>query len=101
MPTVSVSNFMGFGNYPLATGLGRSGPEILFYGIGIALLVGLAFLAPHRGLRCVRSFERAIAMLSRHRPRPGTSSASTYACSITKARVRAPSGIEACARRST
>jgi hypothetical protein len=58
---------MPFSNLPLAAGLGRSGPEILFYGIGLALLVALAFLAPHRGLRCVRPFERAVAALAQRR----------------------------------
>ena len=58
---------MPFSQLPLAAGLGRSGPEIFFYGIGIALLLALAFLAPHRGLRCVRGFERALAALARRR----------------------------------
>jgi hypothetical protein len=52
---------------PLAAGLGPNGPEILFYGIGVALLGALAFLAPHRGLRCVRPVERVLAALARRR----------------------------------
>jgi hypothetical protein len=58
---------MSFPPLPLAAGLGRSGPEILFYGIGIVLLLALAFFTPHRGLRCVRGFERALAALARRR----------------------------------
>ena len=58
---------MPFQTFPLAAGLGRSGPEIIFYGIGIVLLVALAFLAPHRGLRCLRRFERAVAVLAQRR----------------------------------
>ena len=58
---------MPFQYLPLAAGLGRSGPEIFFYGIGIVLLVALAFLAPHRGLRSLRPFERALAALARRR----------------------------------
>ncbi len=58
---------MPFQHLPLAAGLGRSGPEILFYGIGIALLLALAFFAPHRGLRWMRPFERAAAALARRR----------------------------------
>ena len=58
---------MPFQHLPLAAGLGHSGPEILFYGIGIALLLALAFLAPHHGLRCLRPVERALAALSRRR----------------------------------
>ena len=60
---------MPFQFLPLAAGLGRSGPEIFFYGIGIALLLALAFLAPHRGLRCVRGFGRAFAALAQRRGR--------------------------------
>jgi hypothetical protein len=58
---------MPFQHLPLAAGLGRSGPEILFYGIGIALLLTVTFFAPHRGLRCVRVIERAFAALARRR----------------------------------
>ena len=58
---------MPFSHLPLAAGIGRSGPEILFYGIGIALLLALAFLAPHRGLRWLRPIERASAALARRR----------------------------------
>ena len=58
---------MPFSHLPLAAGLGRSGPEILFYGIGIALLLALAFLLPHHGLRCLRPVERAMAALARRR----------------------------------
>ena len=58
---------MPFQFLPLAAGLGRSGPEILFYGIGIALLLALAFLAPHRGLRFLQPIERAMAALARRR----------------------------------
>jgi len=58
---------MPFLHLPLAAGLGRSGPEILFYGIGIALLLVLAFVVPHRGLRCLRPIEHALAVLARRR----------------------------------
>ena len=58
---------MPFQHLPLAAGLGRSGPEILFYGTGIALFLAVAFLAPHRGLRCMRPFERTAAALARRR----------------------------------
>jgi hypothetical protein len=58
---------MPFQHLPLAAGLGRSGPEILFYGIGIALLLAAAFFAPHRGLRCVRVIGHAFAALARRR----------------------------------
>ena len=58
---------MPFSHLPLAAGLGRSGPEIFFYGIGIVLLLALAFLAPHHGLRGVRGIERAFAALAQRR----------------------------------
>ena len=58
---------MPFQFLPLAAGLGRSGPEIIFYGIGIVLLLAIAFLAPHRGLRCLRPIERAVAALAQRR----------------------------------
>ncbi len=58
---------MPFPILPLAVGLGRSGPEIIFYGIGILLLLAFAFFAPHRGLRILRPFERALAALAQHR----------------------------------
>ena len=56
---------MPFQILPLAAGFGRSAPEIYFYGIGIALFVALAFLAPHRGAKCLRAFERLFARIAR------------------------------------
>ena len=58
---------MPFQTLPLAAGLGRSAPEIIFYGIGIVLFVALAFLAPHRGARCLRAIDRVLARIARRR----------------------------------
>ncbi|MEO6787249.1 MAG: hypothetical protein ABI318_14045 [Chthoniobacteraceae bacterium] len=58
---------MPFQILPLAAGLGRSAPEILFYGIGIVLLVAAAFLSPHRGMKWFRAIERVLARIARHR----------------------------------
>ena len=41
--------------------------EILFFGVGIALLLALSFFAPHRGARCFRGVERGLARIARHR----------------------------------
>ena len=58
---------MPFQTLPLAAGLGRSAPEIIFYGIGIVLFVAAAFFAPHRGARCLRAIERVLARIARRR----------------------------------
>ncbi len=58
---------MPFQILPLAAGLGRSAPEIFFYGIGIVLFVAIAFFAPHRGAKCLRAIERALARIARRR----------------------------------
>ena len=58
---------MPFQILPLAAGLGRSAPEIFFYGIGIALFVAAAFFAPHRGAKCLRAIERVLARIARRR----------------------------------
>ena len=58
---------MPFQILPLAAGLGRSAPEIFFYGIGIVLFVAVAFLAPHRGAKCLRAIERILAGIARRR----------------------------------
>ncbi len=51
----------------LAAGLGRSAPEIFFYGFGIVLFVAAAFFAPHRGAKCLRAIERVLARIARRR----------------------------------
>jgi hypothetical protein len=58
---------MPFPNLPLAAGLGRAAPEIIFYGLGIAVFVVLAFFAPHRGARCLRAIEQVLARFARRR----------------------------------
>lgn len=58
---------MAFPTTPLALALGRSGPEILFYGTGIVLLLAATLLLPHRGGRTLRFMERAAATLARRR----------------------------------
>jgi hypothetical protein len=47
--------------------LARDGAEILFFAPLILLLIALAFLAPHHGMRWFRKIENAFARLSRHR----------------------------------
>lgn len=58
---------MFFQNLPLAAGLGRSAPEIIFYGAGIVLLVAAAFSVPHHGARCLRMIDRGLARMARRR----------------------------------
>ena len=58
---------MSFPNLPVAAGLGRAAPEIIFYGVGIAVFVVFAFFAPHCGARCLRVVERVIARVARRR----------------------------------
>ena len=47
--------------------LSRNVHEIFFFGTGIALLLALAFFAPHRGARWFRGVERCLARIARHR----------------------------------
>lgn len=49
--------------------LARDGAEVFFFAPLIAGLIGLAFLAPHKGLRWFRYVENAFARLGRNRGR--------------------------------